>query len=395
VQEFVRSRRRLWAVGGLWGGLLLAAFDVYAAIVTYIPQYTIRNDFRLMYGAALVAQRQGYAHLYDLAAQQTAVQGLGPQFYFSPFINPPPLVWLVTPFTALPFDAAIVLWTVLVAGAVALAWWLTAPGERLTRAAFGALWIGLFPVAFGIMVGQPVALVAAAIALCWWFWSREQQWLAGAGLSLMVLKPQLALLVPVCLLVSGHWRIFAGWLIPTAVMGVAAVALLGVDGVVRYRDALSLASNWQITRSFAVSGLIGTGPQLYVASAVALAAAVFAAWRWRGQGLEIPVAAGITGSLLFTPYVGFQDFAMLAVAGWLVVRTRPNPWQVGLLVIGYALLELCLLVLSIPILLAEVLLLASFIYWAPRRAAPDSTPFAQIAPIQRAPDAPFAQNVRN
>ncbi len=366
VREFFEARRRLWAVGGLWGGLLLAAFDLYAAIVTYIPQYAVRNDFRLMYGAALVTERHGYAHLYDLAAQQAAVRGLGPQFYYSPFINPPPLVWLVTPLTALPFGAAIIAWTVLILAAAALAWWLSAPGDRLTRATFAAMFAGLFPVAFGVMVGQPVALVAAAVAACWWLAKRDRDWLAGFALSVMVVKPQLALFVPLCLLVSGRVRIFAGWLIPSGVMGIVALVLLGADGLSRYRDVLSLASNWQITRSFAVSGLIGTGPQLYAASALALAAALFAAWRWRGHGVEIPIAAGITGSLLFTPYVGFQDFAMLVIAGWLVLRTAPSPWQIALLVIGYSLLELCLLVQSVPILLGEVLLLASFIYWSPR-----------------------------
>jgi hypothetical protein len=92
---------------------------------------------------------------------------------------------------------------------------------------------------------------------------------------------------------------------------------------------------------------------------------VAAAWRHRHLGVEVPMAAGITASLLFTPYVGFQDFAMLVVAGWLVLRAQPSPWQLGLMVLGYALLELALLVLAIPILLAEVLLLASFVWKAP------------------------------
>jgi hypothetical protein len=379
----------------LWGGLLLAAFDLYAAMVTYIPQYAVRNDFRLAYGAALLTERLGYPHLYDLPAQQATVHGLGPSFYYSPFINPPPLVWIATPFTALPFSAAILVWTVLLLAAVTLAWWLVAPGGRLERVAFGALWIGLFPVAFGVMVGQPVALVAAGLALCWWLSARDRQWLAGLALSLIAVKPQLALLVPLCLLVAGYARLFAAWLVPTVIMAVLAVALLGVDGVDRYRDALGLASHWQITRSFAVSGLIGTGPQLYLASAIAVAAAVIAAWRWRGRGAEIPIAAGITASLLFTPYVGFQDFAMLVVAGWLVVRTRPGAWQVALLVAGYALLEVCLLVQSVPILGAEVLLLASFIYWAPRRAASDSVPLASNAPLEAPLSVPLAPNAPN
>ena len=109
------------------------------------------------------------------------------------------------------------------------------------------------------------------------------------------------------------------------------------------------------------------------------------------------MAAGVVGSLLFTPYVGFQDFAMLVVAGWLVLRARPNAWQVALLVVGYALLEMALLVLAVPILLAEVLLLASFIAWAPRRRAalPDSAPYALIAPVAAPSAEPSAQKGRN
>ena len=395
VSAFFERRRKLWAAAGLWGGLLLIGFDVYAAIVTYIPQYAVRNDFRLMYGAAVDTLHNGYAHLYDLQAQKAAVEGLGPGFYWSPFINPPPLAWLATLLTPLPFGAALVVWSTLIAAALLIAWFLAAPGSRLTRAAFGAMWLGLFPVAFGLMVGQPVALVAVAVAACWWFAERDRPALAGFVLSLTVVKPQIALFVPLCLVVAGHARVFAAWLVPTALMVLVSLALLGHDGLVRYRDALSLASGWQITRGYAVSGLIGAGPQLYVAQAIVLAATLVAAWRWRRAGTAIPIAAGVTGSLLFTPYVGFQDFAMLVVAGWLVLRSRPAPAQVALLAIGYVLLELALLVLAVPILVAEVLLLASFIYWTPARAAPDSAPFAQNARLATTAAAPFEQKVRN
>lgn len=395
VSAFFERRRKLWAAAGLWGGLLLIGFDVYAAIVTYIPQYAVRNDFRLMYGAAVDTLHNGYAHLYDLQAQKAAVEGLGPGFYWSPFINPPPLAWLATLLTPLPFGAALAVWSTLIAAALVVAWFLAAPGSRLTRAAFGAMWLGLFPVAFGLMVGQPVALVAVSVAACWWFAERDRPALAGFALSLTVVKPQIALFVPLCLVVAGHARVFAAWLVPTVLMALVSLALLGHDGLLRYRDALSLASGWQITRGYAVSGLIGAGPQLYVAQAIVLAATLAAAWRWRSAGTAIPIAAGVTGSLLFTPYVGFQDFAMLVVAGWLVLRSRPRPAQVALLAIGYALLELALLVLAAPILVAEVLLLASFIYWTPARAAPDSAPFAQNVRLATTAAAPFEQKVRN
>jgi hypothetical protein len=189
-------------------------------------------------------------------------------------------------------------------------------------------------------------------------------------LSVLVIKPQLALLVPLCLVVSGHRRTFGAWLVVCLFMGLASLALLGTDGIARYREVLYMTQTpaWDITRRYSVSGLIGLGPQVYVASAVVAAVALIAAWRHRGAGPEVPIAAGIVGSLLFTPYLAFQDFLMLVVAGWLLLRAQPSPWQVAMLVVGYALLELALVVLALPILIVEVLLLLSLV-WMPAPAA--------------------------
>ena len=355
--ELLRTRTRLWAVAGLWTGLLLTAFDAYAAVVTYVPQFRVRNDFRLVYGAALNGWQHGYGHLYDLAGQKAAVESLGA--YWSPFLNPPPLAWLGTFFLLVPFDAATVLWSVLVTAAAAFAWWLVAPGSRLTRAAHLALFVGLFPTAFGLMVGQPVALVAAAVAGAWWLAERKRPALAGLALSAVAIKPQLALLVPLCLLVAGHRRMFFAWFAASAVMAAVALVLLGGDGLQRYRDALSLAAQWEPTRRYAIAGPLGLGPQVYIVEAVVAAVAVVAAWRHRGGGAALPIAIGLVGSLLFTPYVGFQDFAMLVLAGWLIVRSGASAIQVALMVVGYGLLELALVVLAVPILLAEGALLLS------------------------------------
>jgi len=346
-------------VAGLWTGVLLVVFNLYSAIAEFIPQYRFRNDFRLIYGAALAAWTRGYAHLYDLAAQKAATDGLGSGFYWQPFINPPPLAWLATPFLALPFETALVLWTVLLAVGAGLAWWLVAPGAGLTRWAHLALYVGVFPTAFGLMVGQPVALVAAAVAGSWWLAEHKRPLLAGVVLSLVAIKPQLALLVPLCLLVAGRWRIFFAWLAASAVIGVVALAMLGADGLQRYRDVLSLASGWAPTRGFAVAGPLGVGPQLYAVEVLVVAVAAIAAWQQRDGDTGRLYATGIVASLLFTPYVGFQDFAMLMVASWLLIRSGVTAFQVGLMVVGYVLLELALVVLAVPILIAEGLILLS------------------------------------
>lgn len=372
---YLRERTKLWAVGAVWGGALLAAFSLYAATATYIPGYLVRNDFRLVYGAALNAWQHGYGHLYDLAGQKAAVESLGA--YWQPYLNPPPLAWLATPFLALQFGVAIVAWTFLMLAGATFAWRFAAPGVGVIRAAHLALFLGLFPTAFGLLVGQPVALVAAVVATSWWLAERDRPIFAGLVLSLIAVKPQLALLVPLCLLVAGRWRTFGAWAAATAALVVASLLLLGGEGLQRYRDALSLASQWESTRGFAIAGPLGLGPQFYVVEVIVVAVACVAAWRHRREGVGALYATGIVASLLFTPYVGFQDFAMLVVAGWLVIRSGATQIQIALMVVGYALLELCLVVQAVPILLAEAALFVSMLW--PFRSPPASEAFASSA----------------
>jgi len=330
VIGYVSARRRLWTAAGLLVGAMLAGWDLAVAAPRFVSQFAVSNDFRLAYAAALVGLREGYGRLYDLSAQRSAILGLGQGFNPQPFISPPPLAWLVTPLTVLPFTAALVTWSVLLIAALLWTWYLLAPGDGLAKAAHLMLWVGVFPVAFGVMVGQPGALVAAAVATAWWLIRAERPVLAGLALSLLVLKPQLALLVPVALLVAGYRKTFVSWLVASVVIGVVAVAVLGVDGVARYRDVLAQTQTaaWDITRRYSISGPLGLGLALRAAELAVLAVTVVAAWRQRNS-LERVIAAGIVGSLLFTPYLGFQDFLMLFVADCWSPSTRSSssPWS--------------------------------------------------------------------
>ena len=364
---YVQARRRLWPGVGLVVGLILVAWDLWAAAGTFVSQYAVRNDFRLDYGAATVGIKDGYSHLYDLAAQSSAIESLGRGFNPQPFISPPPLAWLVTPLLVLPFVAALIVWTLLLLAALGWTWYLLAPSGGVAKAAHLALLLGVFPVAFGVMVGQPGALVAAAVATAWWLLRHDHPVWAGVALSLIVLKPQLALLVPICLLASGRTRTFGAWLVATLFVGLVALALLGPDGLARYRDVLAQTQTpaWDITRRYSISGPLGLGSVLNITQVLVVAVALLAAWRHRGQGAELPIAAGIVGSLLATPYLGFQDFVMLMVAGWLILRAGASQGQVVLMVLGYALLELAIVVLAIPILAAEAVLLISLLWAVP------------------------------
>src|SRR5260370_741665 len=138
------------------------------------------------------------------------------------------------------------------------------------------------------------ALVAAAVATAWWLIRAERQLAAGVVLSLLVLKPQLALLVPLALLVGGYRKTFAAWLVASAVIGIVALALLGTDGVTRYRDVLGQTQTaaWDITRRYSISGPLCLYWPLRVADVAVVVVTVVAACRQRRNPNRV-IAAGI------------------------------------------------------------------------------------------------------
>src|SRR5437870_5273830 len=149
--------------------------------------------------------------LYDYAAMRQEWLALGSAFLYPP-LYPPTLAWFVAPFAALPFAMGYALWNVLLAASLLVTWWLTAPpSSRLVRLGHLAFALALPSVAFGLLLGQVVIVVAAAVSISWWLLRRNRPFAAGLVLCLIALKPQLALLVPVALLVAGKSRAFLGW----------------------------------------------------------------------------------------------------------------------------------------------------------------------------------------
>lgn len=340
------TRRPLAVAGALWAGVLLTAFDVWVA-AGILANARVQDDFRLVYLAARLVAAHGWPSLYDFGRQAAEAAALG--FNWQPYVTPPPLVVVGLPLSLLPFELALVLWTVLLVAALSGGWWLAAPGHGLERWMHLALAFGLFPAAFAIAIGQPAPLVLVALAAAWWLMKRGHTGWAGACVAALVLKPQLAVLVPIALVAAGWWRTAVVAAGVSALIAAASAALIGPAGAHGYQVALQNASTWALTRRFTISDVLTVTPPL-VAFVVALVT-VLAAWRARRAGPEISLAAGIAGSLLVTPYIGLQDFTLLLVAGWLVLRSRPPIWMTILLAAGFPVLEFAVVEGSLPVVL--------------------------------------------
>lgn len=326
------DRLRILWVGA---GLLLLVF-VPAYLLTLTPGHGIPRD-----GTSLVVGRDflnfwmyGRAawevdpeRYYDMDSYLAALGPVVGGGYPGQLWSYPPVAMLVAaPFGLLPYLPALALWTLcgVVCFAVSLRLWLRDPGPAILLLASPAALLG-------IMSGQ-FALFGAAILLMVLRWREERPWLAGALVGLLLVKPQLALLLPVLFIATRNWRTFTAAALSSLTL-VALVALLwGVDiwriylqtGIANQSLVLSdpdhLAGPFMATL-FMNLRVIGVSVPL--ASGLQMALAIFAAalvWlRFRPR----PAATDLPSNLLFlacamsaTPYMLSYDtlsFAAMAV----------------------------------------------------------------------------------
>ena len=234
-------KRNLAVTGAAAAAGVSAVYSLWLWVSSYLGD-NFHNDFTFYYAAARLGLAHGWSHLYDLRLQQEQLDAIGSHITIAQlarYVSPPPLAWLVTPLTLLPYQVAYWLWSALLVGALVLAWHLAAPGSGRARVIFLVAAIGWLPIVYGLQLGQPALFVAAGVAACYALLQRGCDVEAGAVLGVLVLKPQLALLVPVVLLVSGRWRAFASAVVVLAALTAASLVVLGPSGVTDYLDGYS------------------------------------------------------------------------------------------------------------------------------------------------------------
>ncbi|HEY7806802.1 MAG TPA: glycosyltransferase family 87 protein [Croceibacterium sp.] len=340
--DFLREAE--WLNGGrVRGYAVLIGLASLALLVAswFQAQGPQGSDFLAFWGAAKAVLAGHPAASYDLHFQQHVQTGAGFTGWYA-FVNPPPFLFVATPFGALPVPLAWIAWVAVTYGV--WAW--------VSLRAFPRLWplVLVFPGALiaaghaqnGFVTG---ALLVGGVALL-----DRRPLASGALLGALIVKPHLALLVPFWLAAGGRWRAFAAAAASAA--GLLALSWAVFGGATMAGYVSSFQASAAIIRGgnsvfFLKMATLYSQLRIYGGETVATAAAaalvlamialVMLSWRRFGQDGMASGAAMLAATALASPYLFSYDLPFLIVPlAWLVregLARGFRPWEKALLVV--------------------------------------------------------------
>ena len=320
------------------GGALFASAEIAYFLFSNPPSFfmpsvdgfggtAIGRDFLNTWMGGRSALAEGPAAWFDFRVYNDLLRslvGIAETYFWS---YPPHVLLLIWPFGLMPYLPAFVLWTL---GGFALFLYAAASGGIERKHFF---FIAVAPaVAVNVLIGQN-GFFTAALLICGLINLDRRPVLAGALFGILTVKPQLGLLLPLMLVVSGRWRAIVSASATTAALVAATSWLYGVDIWLAYLDTVVPQQQvlqehggglllLQAASAFHAGRLVG----LPLGSAWALQAIVSAAaiaaviWTFRrGRDPVLSIALLIAATFLVTPYALNYDMVVLA---WVLALLR-------------------------------------------------------------------------
>ncbi len=340
------------------GFAAMALWIIASEVFVYHTPGVLGGDFLSFYAASKLALSGHAAEAWHRAAHLKVEHSLAPTQGYLAFFYPPPYLLLCWPLALLPYGVALTLWILATAGAAlaAMRRLLTAfaPDVRVALPvllAFPALWINAGSGQNGAL--SLTILAAGAV------WLDRRPALAGAILGLLVVKPQLALVLPfalagAALVRPALWRAFVMAGVSAAAFCALAWLVLGNAGYAAFfgasqaaRETLmrGLVDPAEMQSLFAALKVLHAPLGLAIAAQAILSVAVIAtaacaAWRYRpdGFGLMALIAAA---TVLATPFILDYDLLIIALPlAWLGLsgaRDGARRWERSILLAAFVL----------------------------------------------------------
>ncbi len=273
---------------------------------------------------------------FTVALNRTHAAWFAQPLLFHPWVYPPVTLLLAAAFGWLPYLASLYGFLAVSCLALLAALW---GWESRGRRAWLVCGVLACPAsAFTIGSGQLSFMVAACV-VAGLGWLRARPVCAGLVLSLLCMKPQFALLVPVALLAGRHWRAAASACLGGAMLVAASVAVAGLGAWTAW---LHLATggdpqlgpliqavrvyDQSVHRCLEILGagvtMAGTGQLLAIGIAAVCVGVVFHSRAAPRRQLIVLSCAMVFGA----PHVGDYDDVLLALAATLCLLDARLTW---------------------------------------------------------------------
>ena len=347
---------------GLWfpwviGSILILVFVARDWLLTRNGIITVLDDFghghsvvwgrdfiNVWTGGHLVRDGQ-FATLYDpttyAAFQHNLFGPIDPHNYS----YPPTSYLLAVGLSLLPYPLALVVWLTATAwlfAAAARSWWPKGAGPYWLSVATPAALVNLWVGQYGFLVG--------ALFLLGWQHLDRRPVLAGMFFGLMLIKPHLAVLVPLALLIRGDWRAIGSAAATVAASVLVTVAFYGVTPWVEYlfRTAgvqatmIDAQGNFfgSLSTSMTTALLQAGAPWSFAIMCQAVSvilgiALVGLAARRRAPTRELALLVA-TCTFLVLPYAFSYDLTVVAIGAlWVLTRAGLRGLDEGLSTLGF------------------------------------------------------------
>jgi alpha-1,2-mannosyltransferase len=345
----------------LWlsASALTAAITALDGLVRRIQHFVAQpydNDFRLSYVAAKIGLTYGWSHIYDVSLERQVMATVTPYKNgidtMHMYVTPPVLAWLHIPFTVVPIPEGFVVWVIFTTALLIAAWWLVCPGKGLARVTLLLIAFALWPMYYAFSIGQTAMVTIACLAACWWFMDRNRWAPAGAALAVVLfIKPQVILLLPLALLVSGRWRPVLYCALTSVALGTISLLSIGPHGIADYEASLRYTST-NVFHGILTFAWFGRGAVARTIEVSLGALALALAW-YRRDRMDLVFALGIVGSTASAFYLHEYDVTVFLVPAWILLRTRLSVPQRAWLLLGIVCAQLVAIGVIRPILLWE------------------------------------------
>ena len=292
------------------------------------------SDFLAFWGAARLTVAGTPQLAYDLAAETVAQATTGISDLVA-YVNPPPFLLVIAPLGLLPYAVAWLVWSL-----TGWALWLLVarrilPQATLAIAAFPGAYLAASHAQNGFLTGA--LLIGGVLAL------RRSQALSGALFGALIVKPHLALLVPLWLLAGRKWTALAAGALSAIGLSLLSLAAFGPAtwrawpdsfavsaAIMRDGDAVFWARMGTVYSAVRPHG--GADNALIAQGLVTLACARLVVLAWRKT--RDPQATGalmLAATALGLPYLFAYDLAFLALPLFWLVREGIahgfRPWE--------------------------------------------------------------------